>query len=93
LGGADKGKDSSMQLDAIAERIRSYICQTFLTPSQSAALTSSDNLLGLLDSLQALRLVVQLESMFEIKVADSDLTPENLGSIDKMAAYVARQKP
>jgi acyl carrier protein len=81
-----------MHSEGIADKIRTYICEAFLNEEQRASLKNSDNLLALLDSLQALRLVVQLENMFDIKVADSDLTPENLGSIDKMAAYVARQR-
>jgi clorobiocin biosynthesis protein CloN4 len=89
---AEKRPGSPVQLEGIADKIRAYICEAFLNEGQRASLKNNDNLLAVLDSLQALRLVVQLEGMFDIKIPDSDLTPENLGSIDHMAAYVARQR-
>jgi acyl carrier protein len=49
-------------------------------------------LLTILDSLQLLRLVVQLEPWFGVQVLDSELTPENLGTVDRMAAFVVRKR-
>jgi acyl carrier protein len=45
-----------------------------------------------LDSLQILRMVLHLESSFSIKVTDGELTPENLGSVAKIAAFVDRKR-
>jgi acyl carrier protein len=75
----------------IAARVRGYIVDAFLEEPQAAALQDGDNLLSLLDSLQLLRLVVQLEPWFGVNVDDSELTPENFGSIDKIAAFVAHR--
>ena len=77
--------------EEIAERVRTYIVDSFLEEPQAAALQNSDNLLNVLDSLQLLRLVVQLEPWFGVKVDDSELTPENFGSIDRIADFVARR--
>jgi acyl carrier protein len=77
--------------EEIAERVRTYIVDSFLEEPQAAALQNSDNLLIVLDSLQLLRLVVQLEPWFGVKVDDSELTQENFGSIDRIADFVARR--
>ena len=77
--------------EEIAERVRSYIADSFLEEPQAAALQNGDNLLNVLDSLQLLRLVVQLEPWFGVQVDDRELTPENFGSIDKIADFVARR--
>jgi len=39
-----------------------------------------------------MELVLFLEETYSIKVADTELTPENLDSIDKIAAFVARKR-
>ena len=47
---------------------------------------------GIIDSTGVLELVTFLENEFAIKVADEDLVPENLDSINKLGAYVNRKK-
>jgi acyl carrier protein len=80
-----------MRQPEIAARVRGYIIDSFLEEPQAAALQNGDDLLTRLDSLQLLRLVVQLEPWFGVTVADSELTPENFGSVDKIADFVARR--
>ena len=74
------------------ERIRRYLDEAFPgladAPGGGQGLDEHADLLDLLDSLQLLRLVVDLEQLFAIKVENRDMTPENLGSIAKLAAYV-----
>jgi acyl carrier protein len=74
---------------AIAQRLRAYIADTFLTESQLEAFGDDTDLLLLLDSLQFLKLVIALEPMCGVKVSDGELNPENLGSVRKIAAFVA----
>jgi acyl carrier protein len=76
----------------IKDRIRSYLADSFLSQERAASLRDDEDLLALLDSLQILRTVIHLESLFGIKVDDADLTPENLGSVEKLAALVARKR-
>ena len=49
------------------------------------------DLLKVLDSLQILRMVIAFEGVFGIKVEDGDMTVENLGSVRKVAALIARK--
>jgi acyl carrier protein len=81
-----------MTIREIEEKVRAYICESFLPEEEAEKLRDEDDLLRVLDSLQLLRMVVQFESTFAIKVHDGDLTPENLGSVKKVAAFVVRKR-
>ncbi|TPV95918.1 MAG: hypothetical protein B7733_07445 [Myxococcales bacterium FL481] len=71
-----------------ATKIHDFILGSFRAEGQDVSITGSDDLLDLLDSLQLLRLIMELEAYYTIKVDNGDLTPENVGTIDKLAAYI-----
>jgi acyl carrier protein len=75
----------------IEERVRQFVLTSFLAETPPGAFQNSDDLFLLLDSLQVLRLVIQLESMFGVKVQPEELTADNLSSVQKVAAFVARK--
>jgi acyl carrier protein len=77
---------------AIEDDLRQYIASSFLTDAQADDLHSGTDLFALLDSLQVLRLVVALETAFGFKVGDSELSPENLSTIERIAQFVARKR-
>jgi acyl carrier protein len=81
-----------MNTGDVKDTIRSYLADSFLSGARAAALRDDEDLLALLDSLQVLRTVIHLEGAFGIKVEDGDLTPDNLGSVEKLAAFVARKR-
>jgi acyl carrier protein len=78
----------------IEATIRDYIQQSFLEDGRAAAteLRGNEDLLTLLDSLQILRMLMDLESQFEIKVDNSELTPENLGTIERLAEFIHKKQ-
>jgi acyl carrier protein len=73
-------------------QVRQIILSSFLPETAPEALGNSDDLLALLDSLQVLRLVQHLEALYGVQVTDDELTAENLGSVEKMAVFVARKR-
>lgn len=75
-----------------AEHVKEYIQSAFFTPEDSATLGFDDDLLELLDSLQVLRMITDLESKYGVKFQNSEMTPENLGSIRKLAAFVDKKR-
>ena len=81
-----------MTKQEIAAQLRSYLVDSFMDESAQATFRDHDDLFKILDSLQVLRMVVQLEKMFDIRVEDSELTAENLGSVEKVAAFLARKR-
>jgi acyl carrier protein len=76
----------------IVAAVRAFLAESFLPPARAEALTERDDLFAVLDSLQVLRLVLQLEALYDIHVANSDLTPDNLGSLAKVAAFVEQRR-
>jgi acyl carrier protein len=74
------------------ERIRVFLADRFLF-DPAAQIDREQSLIkaGILDSTGAMELVLFLEQEFKIRVADADMVPENLDSIERIAAYVARQ--
>jgi len=47
---------------------------------------------GALDSVSMLELIMWIEMTFDLSIGQSDLTIENLGTIDAIAAYLHRAR-
>lgn len=72
--------------------IREFIARNFYVPDQTV-LTDEASLLdrGIIDSTGVLELIGFLEDTFSIKVEDAEMIPENLDSIGRIAAFVAKK--
>ena len=79
-------------MTAIEQAIRAYIVDSFLAPDGDASFSSDDDLLSILDSLQILRMLLDLEEQYSIRVENSELTPENLGTVRSLAAFIAHKQ-
>lgn len=79
-------------MSAYQQEIRSYIVEYFLF-GQDSGLTDDSSFLdkGILDSTGVLELVAHLESTYDIKVADDELLPDNLDSINAICAFIDRK--
>src|SRR5262245_9344219 len=81
-----------IDISDIEGKVRIFILESYLTEGDAETFRNDEDLLLRLDSLQILRMVIAFEGMFGIKVADGDLTPENLGSVQKLAALIAHKQ-
>lgn len=72
--------------------IRKFVVDNFLF-GQDDGLTEDASFLetGLIDSTGVLELVAYLEKTYGIKVNDDELTPDNLDSINSIAAFLQRK--
>lgn len=70
--------------------VRNFVVESFLSAVEAETFRNDDDLLMILDSLQVLRIVVALEPAYGVKVGNDELTAENLGSVERIAAFVAR---
>lgn len=75
----------------IQERVRQHLVSSYLPGEQAAELRNDADLLDVLNSLQLLRMVMEIEQMFAIAVENSELSPENLGTIEDITAFVQRK--
>lgn len=74
------------------QRIRRFILENFYV-SEPSELADDTSLVGtgLVDSTGILEVLAFLESEFGIRIADRETTPDNLESIERMAAFVGRK--
>ena len=74
--------------------IRKFIFENFLFDADESALGNDDSFLeqGIIDSTGVLELVEWLEETFAFSVDDEELIPENLDSVNLLAAYIAGKK-
>jgi acyl carrier protein len=74
--------------------IRGFIKSNFLFGSEDAKISDDDSFFetGIIDSTGMLELVSFVENEFGIEVADMDLIPENLDSVNKLAGFIDRKK-
>jgi acyl carrier protein len=82
--------DTMIQTEKIREQIRTYIAEHLL-PAGSEPLQDEEDLLSRLDSLQILRMLIEFESLYQFKIDNSEMSAENLGSIDRLSSFVARK--
>jgi acyl carrier protein len=78
----------------ISTKVRSFIKENFLLDSELNNLDNSDSFFkkGIIDSTGVLELVSFVEQTFGIRVEDEELIPDNLDSVDKVVAFVAKKK-
>jgi len=78
----------------VPEEIRRFVINSFLFGKDGAAFSNDDSFLekGIVDSTGILELIGFLEERFQIKVADEDLLPENLDSVNRVAAFVNQKR-
>jgi acyl carrier protein len=72
------------------ERLRSFILENYMFSDDQTLLKDGDSFLdkGILDSTGILELIFFLEEEFEIQVAEGDMVPENLDSVDNLLRYL-----
>ena len=81
-------------MTSIQDQVHQYLKDNFFMGSQGVPLTPQTSFISahVLDSTGFLELVTYLEENFGIQVEDDEMVPENLDSLDAIAAYVERKK-
>jgi acyl carrier protein len=80
-----------MHTTDIERETREFLVSSFLL-GRAEQLSDDDPLLGkVIDSSGVLELISFLQDHFSITVPDEDVTPENLDSVKKITAYVAKR--
>ena len=77
----------------VKQAVRGFIAGNFFI-TDLGKLADADSLLEhrILDSTGFIELVTYLEETFGVQIADDEMIPENLDSLDNIAAYVARKR-
>jgi acyl carrier protein len=74
------------------ETVKHFVVENFLF-GRNGDLKDDDSFLekGIIDSTGVLELIAFIEERFAIKLQDSDLIPENLDSIQRVADFVQKR--
>jgi acyl carrier protein len=78
----------------VESEIRAFIADNFLLGDDVQKLAGSASLIdaGIIDSTGVLELVGFLEDRFGIRIADHELLPENLDTIDNVIRFVGEKQ-
>jgi len=81
-----------MSMNDLKAKIRGFIVENFLFGNEDGVKDDTSFLdEGIIDSTGILEMVSYLEEEFGISVADEELVPENLDSINNVVAYLERK--
>jgi acyl carrier protein len=78
----------------LRRELRAYVEETFLYLHPGVELADDDEflVLGIIDSLGFVELVDEVQARYGIAVQDVEITEENFGSLDALAAFVERKR-
>lgn len=81
-------------MESIRETVRGFIVDQFLDEGSAGELTDQTPLIsgGILDSINTLKLVVFLESQFEIDVQAHEVGIDHLDTLEQIAELVESKK-
>ncbi|MBU5614622.1 acyl carrier protein [Geomonas azotofigens] len=73
----------------VKDEIRNFVVENFLF-GDAGGLTDDSSFIreGIVDSTGILQLVAYLQERYQVAVADEELIPENLDSVQRVAAFV-----
>jgi acyl carrier protein len=77
----------------LKKQVRDFVTSNFYV-ADPKSLEDRTSLLdqGIIDSTGVLEVIMFIESTFGVTVEDSEMLPENLDSIERIARYVGRKK-
>lgn len=75
-------------------KLRSYILENYLFTDDESQLSSDDSFLqkGIIDSTGILEVIFFIQDEFGVEVADSEMIPENLDSVNNIVAFIEKKK-
>ena len=79
---------------SIKQQVRQFILANYLFTDDESKLSDSQSLLqsGAMDSTGILELIMFLEENMDLKVADAEMIPAHLDSVDNVVSFVERKR-
>ncbi len=76
--------------EKVRNEIRKFIVDSYLLGDESIKFTDSDSFMrrGIIDSMGILELTAFLEQQYSITVADSEMLPTNLDSVENLIGFI-----
>lgn len=82
-------------MEPIAQQIREFVISNFLFGQNGDSLADDQSFLetGIIDSTGVLELIGFVEERFGVSVADHEIVPANLDSVNQLVGFIARKAP
>lgn len=76
--------------EKVRSEIRKFIVDSYLLGDESVKFTDSDSFMrrGIIDSMGILELTAFLEQQYSITVADNEMLPTNLDSVENLIGFI-----
>jgi acyl carrier protein len=83
-----------IDLEKTKDELKNFILQNFLFGQEEININSDDSFLesGIIDSTGILELVTFIEENYSVEVADEEMLPENLDSLNNVAKFVVKKQ-
>jgi acyl carrier protein len=81
---------ASPDLGQIASSLRSDVFPRYLQ-EPGVTIGADDDLLNIFDSLQIVRMTVDLETLFHVRIRNDELIADNIGTLDRMTRFISRK--
>ena len=80
--------------DDLRQRIQKFILENYLFSTDPTALGYDDSLLGrgIIDSTGMLEIIMFIEEQLGVAVKDEEMIPDNLDSVNRIAAFVESRR-
>lgn len=84
---------AALDIGSVKKDIRTFILDTFLFGDDSESFGDDDSFMekGIIDSTGVLELTSFLEEKYSFTVADEEMIPDNLDSVNNLASFVERK--
>jgi acyl carrier protein len=84
--------DQPAMVNEIKEGLVSFVTRTFMVRADEIDMDKSLIDQGIIDSFGLVELTAYIESAFQVKILEQDMTRESFGSMNKMTTFVFRRK-
>ena len=80
-------------IEAVVSEVRAFIVTNFLFGQEGKGFADDQSFLdsGIIDSTGLLELVAFVEQKYGVTIADRELLPENLDSLNNITQFIARK--
>ena len=79
---------------SIENKVRKFILDNYLFTDDESELENNDSFLekGIIDSTGILEVIYFMEEEFGVKVADDEMLPENLDSVQNVVTFIEKKQ-
>ncbi len=81
-------------MSTLIDQLRTFITDTFLYGLPTGTLSNNASFFenGIIDSTGLLELIAFVERSYNIRLADDELVPDNLDSLERLATLIQRKQ-